>query len=175
MDKIAFKHFLGRMWKEREEQTPPPQITFKNATIMIADDSRTVIHALKKILMSSGYETIPAFDGEQAVEVAMKWKPDLILMDIVMPRMNGFEATRALAQDSDTADIPIIIVSGEDRMTDRMWATRLGAKGFLSKPIQRKELISKIGAVLAYSQQTKEKDSPQKTFAGFEMRDSGLG
>lgn len=175
MDKIAFKHFLGRMWKEGKEQYPPEQATFKNTTILIVDDSRTIVHVLKKMLMESGYEAILAFDGEQAVEAAEKWKPDLILMDIAMPRMNGFEATRILAQDSDTADIPIIIVSGQDRMTDRMWATRLGAKGFLSKPIQKKELISKIGAVLAYSQQIKEKDSPQKTFAGFEMRDSSLG
>jgi twitching motility two-component system response regulator PilH len=78
--------------------------------------------------------------------------PDLILMDIVMPNMNGFEATRALKADPHTKQIPIVIISGSDQMSDKMWGTRLGARAFLTKPINKEELLAKISAILAQQQ-----------------------
>jgi len=172
LDKPVLRHFLGRMLKERGDKPHWEYPAFKDATILVVDDARTIVYAVKKMLLQSGYQPIEAFDGEQAVEAATQWKPDLILMDIVMPRMNGFEATRLIGMDSETANIPIVIISGNDRTTDRMWATRLGAKGFLTKPLQRQTLLSAIHNVLADSQRTRERESRQQSFAGFDLNDN---
>jgi twitching motility two-component system response regulator PilH len=169
LDKQALKHFLGRMLSEREDQYPWEDTAFKDAMILIVDDSRTIVYAVKKMLQPVGYQPIMAYDGEQAVEAAIKWEPDLILMDIVMPRMNGFEATRLLGTNSITADIPIVIISGADRVTDRRWAARLGAKGFLTKPLQRQTMLTTIHNVLEDTQRSKERESRQQGFSSFDQ------
>jgi len=106
------------------------------ANILIVDDSPTELHVLTTML------------GEEGVERAKTDKPDLILMDVVMPGMNGFQASRQIANDPETSDIPIVIVSTKDQETDKMWGLRQGAKGYVTKPAQEKELISTINSLL---------------------------
>jgi twitching motility two-component system response regulator PilH len=118
------------------------------ARILIADDSPTEVYVLQKILQKGGHQTITVEDGEQAVDYAEANQPDLILMDVVMPKLNGFQATRKLSKQDSTKDIPVIIVSSKNQETDRLWGLRQGAKGYLSKPVEEKELLSLIEALI---------------------------
>ena len=118
------------------------------ALILIADDSPTEIFVLQQILEQHDHTIITAEDGEQAVELAHTKKPDLILMDVVMPKLNGFQATRRLNKDPDTNHIPIIIVSSKDQETDRLWGMRQGAKGYLGKPVTEATLLTEINKAL---------------------------
>jgi len=102
---------------------------------------------LTEILEKNGFSVISASSGEQGVEAAKSQKPDLILMDVVMPGMSGFEATRAISKNADTADIPIIICSSKDQETDKAWGLRQGARDYLVKPIDEKTLMSKLQAL----------------------------
>lgn len=117
-------------------------------TILVVDDSRTVIAAFKKVLTQAGFKVITAMNGEEGVVLAKAELPDLILMDVVMPGINGFQATRALRQHESTAEIPIIIVSGEQQATEQFWGKRVGANGFLSKPVDRGVFFGKIFELL---------------------------
>jgi len=146
LDQNAFKNVLARIWGDRNDGAARGR---PDATILVVDDSRTVVVALQRMLESAGYLTLAAFDGVQAVETTLRHQPDLILMDIVMPRMNGFEATRALATNPKSRQIPVIMVSANDQVSDRIWGTRLGAKAFLAKPIAKDVLLSRVGSVLA--------------------------
>ena len=114
------------------------------ATILIVDDSPSQIAIFTKLLEKNGYEHIVAEDGASGVAVAKSAKPDLILMDVVMPELNGFQATRKLTQDPETKDIPIIMVTTKDQETDRVWGQRQGAKGFMVKPVEEEVLIAEI-------------------------------
>lgn len=118
------------------------------ALILIADDSPTEIYVLKKMLEKHDHQIITAEDGEQAIEVTHEEKPDLILMDVVMPKLNGFQATRRLSKDAATQDIPIIIVSSKNQETDKLWGMRQGAKGYIGKPVTEQQLITEINALL---------------------------
>lgn len=118
-------------------------------TILIVDDSPTETHILKGLLEKEGYTTLLANDGVTGVEEAKRSKPDLILMDVVMPGLNGFQATRQLSRDPETAEIPVIMVTTKDQETDKAWGKRQGAKEYVVKPIVAKELLSKITSVLA--------------------------
>jgi twitching motility two-component system response regulator PilH len=118
------------------------------ARVLIVDDSPTEIHVLKTMLEKNGYETLTAASGEEGVETAKAEKPDVILMDVVMPGMNGFQATRQLTRDAQTSSIPIIIVTTKDQETDRVWGLRQGAKDYVTKPAEEKELLGKIKQVL---------------------------
>lgn len=100
------------------------------------------------MLEKNGYETLTAASGEEGVETAKAEKPDVILMDVVMPGMNGFQATRQLTRDAQTSSIPIIIVTTKDQETDRVWGLRQGAKDYVTKPAEEKELLGKIKQVL---------------------------
>ena len=106
-------------------------------TILIVDDSRTVIAAFKKVLVQAGFNVITAGNGEEGVAQAKAHLPDLILMDVVMPILNGYQATRRIRKDEHTSHIPIIIVSGETQPTEQYWGKRVGANGFLTKPVDR--------------------------------------
>ncbi len=114
------------------------------ARILIVDDSPTEAHVLKTMLEKNGFDTLSATSGEDGIAIAKKEKPDLILMDVVMPGMNGFQATRQISKEADTSAIPIIIVTTKDQETDRVWGLRQGAKDYVTKPAQEGELISKI-------------------------------
>ncbi|MDY6942143.1 MAG: response regulator [Pseudomonadota bacterium] len=118
------------------------------ARILIVDDSPTEIYVLQKIMQKHGYETLVANDGEEGIMMARAEHPDVILMDVVMPGMSGFQATRKLSKDSQTASIPILMVTTKDQDTDRIWALRQGAIDYVVKPVHEAELIRKIKAVV---------------------------
>lgn len=118
------------------------------ALILIADDSPTEVYVLQKVLQKNGHEVMVAEDGEQAVTLAQTKSPDLILMDVVMPKLNGFQATRKLTKAPETQDIPIIIVSSKNQETDKLWGLRQGAKGYLGKPVAENELMELINSLI---------------------------
>lgn len=116
--------------------------------ILIVDDSPTETHVLKTMLEKHGHEVAIATTGEEGLELAQANGPDVILMDIVMPGVNGFQATRKLSKDPATAAIPVIMISTKDQDTDRIWAMRQGAKDYICKPVTEDELLGKIQSVL---------------------------
>ncbi|MBD3635048.1 MAG: twitching motility response regulator PilH [Methylophaga sp.] len=118
------------------------------ARILIADDSPTEVYVLQKMLEKNGHQVLVAEDGEQAVQQSQQNKPDLILMDVVMPNLNGFQATRKLTKDPQTSHIPIIIVSSKNQETDKMWGLRQGARGYLGKPVTEQDLMQQINDLL---------------------------
>ncbi|OGI47161.1 MAG: two-component system response regulator [Candidatus Muproteobacteria bacterium RBG_16_65_34] len=115
--------------------------------VMVVDDSATDSHLLSEILKKNGYAVTTAASGEEAIIKSKSDKPDLILMDIVMPGMSGFEATRAISKDPATAAIPVIICSTKGQETDKAWGLRQGAKDYIVKPITEKALMEKIKAL----------------------------
>jgi twitching motility two-component system response regulator PilH len=118
------------------------------ALILIADDSPTEVYILKKILEKHHHQIIVAEDGKQAIELTHSKHPNLIVMDVVMPNLNGFQTTRHLSKDPNTRNIPIVIVSSKDQESDKLWGLRQGAKGYLSKPIDEELLMSKVNKLL---------------------------
>jgi len=113
-------------------------------TILVVEDSPTDLHLLNGYLENNGYKTISATSGEEALQKASAERPDLILMDVVMPGMNGFQATRSLAKNPETKDIPVIVITSKQQETDKIWAMRQGARDFVSKPVDEKTLIDMI-------------------------------
>ncbi len=119
------------------------------AHILVVDDSPTERHFISKLLEKTGHKVSTADCGEQGVEAAKDMHPDLILMDIVMPGMNGFQATRKITTTPETAEIPVVMVSTKSQQTDKVWATRQGAKGYLVKPVDSEMLVNSIKSFLA--------------------------
>ncbi len=119
------------------------------AKILIVDDSPTEVHVLQTMLTKNGHEVVVAASGEDAVVMAKKEQPDLVLMDVVMPGMNGFQATRQISKGERTASIPVIMVTTKDQETDKVWAMRQGAKDYIVKPVQEKALIEHVNMVLS--------------------------
>ena len=114
------------------------------ARILVVDDSPTEMFRLKEILSKHGFEVLEAYNGADGVTLAQAELPDLILMDIVMPGVNGFQATRQIARAPLTKHIPVVIVSTKDQDTDRVWGKRQGAIDYLTKPIDENQLINVI-------------------------------
>jgi twitching motility two-component system response regulator PilH len=112
--------------------------------ILVVDDSPTERFFLSELLVKNGYLVSMAESGEEAVMQAKLTVPDLILMDVVMPGMNGFQATRMITKEVATRDIPVIICTTKGQETDKVWGMRQGAKAYLVKPIQADDLLSKI-------------------------------
>lgn len=112
-----------------------------------------MIEAHKAILEGFGHTVYSAQSGEEGVEKAIEILPDLILMDIVMPNMNGFQATRKITKDERTKHIPVVILSTKDQETDIIWGKKQGAKGYLVKPVDKKELASTIDQLLEEANQ----------------------
>ena len=119
------------------------------ALILIVDDSPTEVHVMQKALERHGYKTAAAADGAEAYTKAKQIKPDLIFMDVVMPGVNGFQATRKLSSDPETKSIPVIMVTSKDQETDRIWGMRQGAVDYLVKPVSTERLVEKVQAALA--------------------------
>ena len=117
------------------------------ALILIVDDSPTEVHVMKKALESGGFRTATAGDGQEGVRLAREMHPDLIFMDIVMPGMNGYQATRALARDPATQGIPVILCTSKNAESDRVWGLRQGAKEYVVKPVDADELLAKIASL----------------------------
>ncbi|MEM7207972.1 MAG: response regulator [Pseudomonadota bacterium] len=118
------------------------------ATVLVVDDSPTEVHVFQAALEKNGFEVAVATSGEEGVKTAREIRPDLILMDVVMPGLNGFQATRQLHRDVNTSGIPIIIVTTKDQETDRVWGMRQGAKDYLVKPVNESELITSVRSAL---------------------------
>ena len=119
------------------------------AVILIIDDSPTELHLFQNMLEKNGFETLVADSGEEEIRQTPASRPDCILMDVVMPGMNGFQATRKLNQDPKTSEIPVIIITNKDQETDKIWGMRQGAVEYLVKPIRERELVARINAVTA--------------------------
>lgn len=115
--------------------------------VLVVDDSPTDTHVISGILTKNGMSVITASSGEQGVEMAKSESPDLIVMDVVMPGMSGFEATRAISRDAATKDIPVIICTTKDQETDKAWGLRQGARDYIVKPVDESELMSKIQSI----------------------------
>ncbi len=121
------------------------------ARVLIVDDSPSQLIGLKRIAEKLGHEVITAEDGSAGVEVAKRELPDLILMDVVMPNLNGFQATRTLAKDPKTSHIPFILDTTKDQETDRVWGMRQGAKTYVTKPVDEDELVKAINEYMPRS------------------------
>jgi twitching motility two-component system response regulator PilH len=119
------------------------------ALILIVDDSPTEVHVMQKALEKGGFTTATAGDGKEGVRMAREIHPDLIFMDIVMPGMNGYQATRAIANDPGTKSIPIVMVTTKGLETDRVWGLRQGAIDYMVKPVTPDKLVEKAQATLA--------------------------
>lgn len=151
MKRFTLKNLFKRSseasrFKERR-QYPRPEGGY-DLTILIVDDSRTVVAAFTKVLKQAGFKIVAATNGEEGVAAAKEHLPDLILMDVVMPGLNGFQATRQIRKNEATSHIPIIIVSGEQQATEQFWGKRVGANAFLTKPVDRGQFFDEIFTTL---------------------------
>ena len=116
--------------------------------IVIVDDSPTEVHIMKTALEKHGFQTLSASDGNECLTLAREVKPDLIFMDVVMPGLNGFQATRTLSRDPITKSIPVVMVTTKDQESDRIWGMRQGAVDYLVKPVDASDLVAKANEVL---------------------------
>lgn len=115
--------------------------------ILVVDDSPVERHLLTQILTEKGYAVSIATDGTQGIEAAKREQPDLVLMDVVMPGINGFQATRSLNRDAETRHIPVILCTTKTEETDKIWGMRQGAQDYVTKPIDAAALLAKIAAL----------------------------
>ncbi len=114
------------------------------ARILIVDDSPSQLMGIRRIVEKLGHDALTAEDGAAGVEAAKREIPDLILMDVVMPNLNGFQATRSITREPTTKHIPVILVTTKDQDTDRVWGMRQGAKAYITKPFSESELSELI-------------------------------
>ena len=119
------------------------------AKILIVDDSLVHLYSLKSMVESGGYEVLTAEDGERGLDAAKSQHPNLILLDILMPGMSGFQVNRKLRNIAGAQKIPVIFVSIRDQQSDIAWGMRQGAKAYITKPVNKNELLSAIGGALA--------------------------
>jgi twitching motility two-component system response regulator PilH len=114
--------------------------------ILLVDDSKTELHFLSGLLTRRGYQVRTAQNGDDAMRRLDEDKPDLILMDVVMPGQNGFQLTRSITRDERFANVPVIICTSKNQETDKVWGLRQGARGYIVKPVDADELVAKIKA-----------------------------
>jgi len=124
--------------------------------ILIIDDSPTEVHVFRNMLLNNNIEVSVAANGEEGIEKAIEVKPDCILMDVVMPGKNGFQATRDLSRNPATAAIPVIIITTKDQETDKIWGMRQGARDYIVKPTEERDLIERINKVLVADSSNEE-------------------
>jgi len=115
--------------------------------IMVVDDSPTERHFLTEILAKQGYQVVTVESGEDAVVKSKTDMPDLILMDVIMPGQNGFQATRAITKDDATKHIPVVMLTSKNQETDKVWGMRQGARDYLTKPVEPADLLAKIASL----------------------------
>lgn len=120
-------------------------MTIKN--VLVVDDSKTELMVLTDLLSKNGYNVRTAENAEEAFRRLSEEKPDLILMDVVMPGQNGFQLTRAITRDPLYSAIPVIMCTSKNQETDRVWGMRQGARDYVTKPVEASELLSKIKAL----------------------------
>ncbi|MBA3995748.1 MAG: two-component system response regulator [Candidatus Accumulibacter sp.] len=115
--------------------------------ILVVDDSPTERHFMVELLTRNGYQVITAESGEEGIAKAKAEQPDLVLMDVVMPGLNGYQATRTLTRDEATKNIPVIVCTSKGQETDKIWGLRQGAQDYMVKPVNGEELLVKIAAL----------------------------
>ncbi len=115
--------------------------------ILVVDDSPTERFFTVDLLTKAGYEVITAENGEEGIAKAKSDKPDLVLMDVVMPGLNGYQATRTLTRDDETKNIPVIVCTSKGQETDKIWGLRQGALDYLVKPLNGEELLQKVASL----------------------------
>ena len=115
--------------------------------VLIVDDSKTELMFLTDLLQKNGYSVRTAENADDAFKRLAEGKPDLILMDVVMPGQNGFQLTRAINRTPEYTDVPIIICTSKSLETDRVWGMRQGARDYITKPVDANELFAKIKAL----------------------------
>ena len=120
------------------------------ARILLIEDSPTEAAVMAQLLERNGHQVSTSGSAEDGIAVCRRDKPDLVLMDVVLPGMNGFQATRALSRDADTSHIPVLIVSTKGLDTDRVWGLRQGAKDYIVKPPREQDLIARINALIGH-------------------------
>lgn len=120
------------------------------ARILLIEDSPTEAAVMAQLLERNGHQVATSGSAEDGIAVCRRDKPDLVLMDVVLPGMNGFQATRALSRDADTSHIPVLIVSTKGLDTDRVWGLRQGAKDYIVKPPREQDLIARINALIGH-------------------------
>lgn len=146
--KFTIKDIFNKEKELEEVQDELGTSVSLDATVLVVDDSKTVLLSVDKLLRSVGFKTLTAASAKEGIELAKTLKPDLILMDIVMPEINGFQATRMLRKLDETKSIPIIIISGNKMQTEQLWGQRLGANGFLPKPINKRAFLELAKSLL---------------------------
>ncbi len=132
-------------------------------TVLVIDDSPSEMAKFREILTKNRFTMLEATNGERGIELAIEEVPDIILMDVVMPEMNGFQATRKISRNKTTAHIPIVIVSTKNQETDRVWGQRQGAKDYLTKPFTEGELLNAIKGVLPSKQGSQQSANPPES------------
>lgn len=151
---------------ERVERRGAKRRNARHGTrVLIVDDSATVLTALRRILRSAGYATQECVDAETALQQVDQAKPDLIFLDIVLPGMNGFGALRALRRNPATAEIPVIMISGNEHATEQFYANRIGSDGFMKKPFSRFEVFAHIESLLDEHRVPRRRDALRPSVA----------
>lgn len=120
------------------------------ARILLIEDSPTDVAVLTQLLERNGHQVSASGNAEDGIAACKREMPDLVIMDVVLPGMNGFQATRALSKDTATSAIPVLIVSTKDMDVDKAWGMRQGARDYIVKPPREAELIARINAVLGH-------------------------
>lgn len=115
--------------------------------VLVVDDSQVDRSRLERLMSGAGYQVSSAATGAQALEMAKRAKPDVVLMDVNMPEMDGFAATRSLRRDPATKDVPVILVTAKDQKADKAWGQMLGAKAYITKPFTDEEMLSAVRAL----------------------------
>ena len=115
--------------------------------ILVVDDSPTERHFMVELLTKNGFNVVTAVNGEDGIAKSKIEQPDLIIMDVVMPGLNGFQATRTITRDESTKHIPVILCTSKNQETDKVWGLRQGALDYVVKPVNPEELLKKIAAI----------------------------
>jgi len=118
--------------------------------ILVVDDEIYIVHILDFSLGMEGYEVVTALDGEQALEKARSEKPDLIVLDIMMPKLDGYETCKRLKADAETKDVPVILLSAKGRNVDQKVGFEVGADDYITKPFSPRKLVERINAILGH-------------------------
>lgn len=134
------KRLFGRQEEDQEQQNEV-QARFDAGRILVVDDSKTFQAVTKKMLQAKHFAVLQAMDAEEGIHIARYSQPDLIIMDVVMPGMNGYQATRHIKREPETSHIPVIIVSGNKQAAEHFWVLQIGAADYISKPFSKDDLI----------------------------------
>lgn len=141
------KRIFGGSPQKEDRRAKQRSRVRKGTRVLVIDDSTTVVTLLRRMLEQNGYEPIEAFDGESGIEMAKEKQPHVIFLDIVLPGMDGFAALRALRKEPLTANIPVIMISGNEQATEKFWAEKIGADDFMKKPFSRAEVFARLDRV----------------------------